>query len=350
MAGTYFSVPFHVLTAYSPASPPSYNLFYLAKVAVGLPQQVFELLLDTGSNVPWIYSSNCLTAQVCSVPDRYNHALSSTYVPVGNSFSASYYAGSISGVTSGDLWNLTVVNSPYSWVYFDKYAFGEITRSNWYPTSIANANIDGFVGLTIPASSSSGAVVPFFQMLVQRGYLASNLFAIDAANARISFGNFNPSSSITWLPVLPYGAPGYYWWLVQLQDLLVNGVSTGACNQGQCLLMLDSGAGPLSLSNTLGNVAIPNSYPCSQAASLPQISFVVAGGRIFSFAGSDYSISAGGTCWSQVNQDPISNVVRTQRLGNATQAQTLLHLGAPWFQKVYTIHDAQNLRVGLNGY
>ena len=352
-AGSDFSVELLQTPLYTNSSN-SYNVFFLAKMAIGTPQQHFSLLVDTGSSMLWVYSSNCQSPQVCDLPPsaRYDASLSSTSTPQPGIFTNSYGGGAVKGNVVGDIWNVTTAPSfqqqPQPWEALKNLNFGVVTAAFWSSTALASPQVDGFLGLTIPSNQTSSGgdrqVIPLLQLLAIRGLLSSNLFGFGPS--LLSLGGY-PSSyqhSLNWVSVQQSASsrlPPYYWWIVPLQSLLVDGQPYGPCGQSDtCQIMLDTGAGPLFMGPSLPGLSIPNSYPCSQASLLPTITFVIAGQQ-YTFSGSDYSLDADGTCWSQINQDPPSALP-------SDSATIMLQFGAPWFQKYYTVHDADNLRVGIS--
>lgn len=347
-SGESFTIKLNTLSLYT-ISSNMFNTFFTTSVSIGTPAQRFSLLVDTGSSQPWVYSADCGSAEVCDRPskDRFNSSLSSTYSVGSSLFTNSYGAGLVEGGVGTDVWNVSVIDSAISWRALSRFTFGEVSKAYWKSSALASPSIAGFVGLTIPGTSNGTAVVPLFQYLTTNGLLLNNLFAF--APSAVTFGAYDASYSLNWVSVSPVASrrvPDYYWWVLPLQAILVDGQPVGPCSGNQsCVIMLDSGAGPFFLGSALGNVTIPTTYPCSQASQLPEITFVIDG-EAYSFTGPDYSLDAQDTCWSQIVQDPPASS-QLQSNKPDPNASLMLQLGAPWFQKFYTVHDAANLRVGI---
>jgi Eukaryotic aspartyl protease len=321
--------------------------FFVATTAftAGSPAQHFHLLVDSGSDVPWVYSgARCQDATVCDHANRYNSSRSSTYVPNGQSVSASYGGGSWSGFASEDYWNITGLSGTnYRWVYLSRFRFAEATAARWESGFEA---LDGFVGLTYP---DRRFLSTYFTDLIVAGFVEP-VVAVDAAAQKVWFGGTGDGAaarSLSWFPLQPTSKNGYYWWQVDVDDILVNGASTGYCGHAaRCQAMFDTGAGLLWMGESLrGKGNLQASYDCSQVPSLPSIAFVI-GGRKFEMAPEDYILPGkGGRCYTQVNEQ--ADAAPRGRPLRGLQGETLVHLGYPWFKTFFTALDAGHNRVGI---
>eukprot|EP01032_Pedospumella_encystans_P022733 gene22733-25751_t len=74
------------------------NSQYYGQIALGTPNQKFNVIFDTGSSDLWVASSNCDSS--CGRHAKYNSAKSSTYIANGTSFDITYGSGPVSGYQS----------------------------------------------------------------------------------------------------------------------------------------------------------------------------------------------------------------------------------------------------------
>ena len=111
--------------------------------------------------------------------------------------------------------------------------------------SVFNGKFDALIGMAYPQFAEKG-VTPLFDGLMQSNQLAKNVFSWYLSHnpdedSEILFGGWNPSrfsGDIQWHPVRHH-----LFWSLKLEDVLVNGVSTGYCTQpgANCLACPDSG-------------------------------------------------------------------------------------------------------------
>lgn len=80
------------------------NSQYYGEVALGTPEQKFNVIFDTGSADLWVASSQCDSS--CGRHAKYSSAKSSTYVANGTSFDIMYGSGPVSGFQSIDNLNM----------------------------------------------------------------------------------------------------------------------------------------------------------------------------------------------------------------------------------------------------
>ena len=302
--------------------------------------------------MPWVYSADCQSPQVCAQPSRYNSHDSSTSRSQPGLFSNSYGGGVVKGTIFSDTWSFSALPDASPSPSLQNVNFGAVSTAFWSSSALASSAINGFIGLTVPSNQSSPLnrpVLPLLQLLAQRHLLQRNVFGFGPSS--LTIGGYSPrynASSLQWVPVLKSDSvrvPPYYWWIVALDSVWVDGAPYGPCRQsGQCQIMLDTGAGPMFVQTALQGVELPNSYPCGAASSLPTITFVI-GGVAYPFSGVDYSLDVEGTCWNQISQANQTDSSSGASIDGSEMI--MLQFGAPWFQKYYTVHDADQLQVGF---
>lgn len=75
--------------------------FYF-ELSIGTPAQIFEIIPDSNSEVSWVPSNSCWSLS-CFLHKAYKAYLSSSYKPIGNTFSAHYGSGNVRGYYSEDI-------------------------------------------------------------------------------------------------------------------------------------------------------------------------------------------------------------------------------------------------------
>lgn len=306
---------------------------YYGYIDIGTPQQTFSVIFDTGSSNLWVPSSECNSNKyaACANHDLYNHALSSTYVENGTSFSISYGSGDCSGFVSQDL----VKVGDFS---ITDQQFAEVTAEPgdfW-----VSSPFDGILGLAF-ISLSTDSLTPVFDNLMNNGVLSSNLFSIylstqhsaDASSgtSAIFFGSIPTeyySGDITYTDVV-----SDTYWVIEFTDVAVGGSSINACS-GYCYAIVDSGTsvitGPASAVDTILN-SITVSEDCSNLSSLQNISFTISGVE-FNLTPSQYVIEIDGECEIGIMSLDQDN---------------LWILGDTFIRAYFTVFDRENNRVGF---
>ncbi len=127
--------------------------------------------------------------------------------------------------------------------------FGECTQ---FPGDVwEQAPFDGILGLGFK-SIAVDSVTPVFDMMMAAGDFNQNMFSfyLSTANSNdpqisksiLTLGGYDSrffTGPITWVPLIQES-----YWLIQMDDIKINGVSTGACRgifSQKCSAVVDSG-------------------------------------------------------------------------------------------------------------
>ena len=151
------------------------NDYYMGKVGLGTPPQLFDIIFDTGSNILWIPTQGC---SGCGT--TFNPLASTTYNNQGNQFMNISYAGgtSVQGSYGSDVvtWSNTSI-AVNTGILFVQNLSG------------FNSNANGIVGLGFTTQNN------FFDSAWQAGQISSNVFAIDVGDelspSNVHFGSFD---------------------------------------------------------------------------------------------------------------------------------------------------------------
>jgi len=143
-----------------PAPEPLENyqdLQYYGEIAIGTPEQKFNVLFDTGSSNLWVPSTGC-KSDTCQQHKRYNAKTSSTYKADGTPLSIEYGSGSMSGYLSKD--DVTVAG-----LVVKGQTFGEALR---IPDAFESTKFDGIFGMGFEKISEDNVTTPFANMIKQK--------------------------------------------------------------------------------------------------------------------------------------------------------------------------------------
>jgi len=184
-----------------------YDLFYLANITIGTPEQTFSVILDTGSANLWVPDSTCSGSSssgsgsgtwssgssgsyydekkedgkkaekkvraskhqdeakkgtqfnsACNGKDKFNSSASSTYVKNGQSITIYYGTGDMSGFLGQDTVKLGPVGSDP--LVIPKTVFGQATELGDF---FANMPMDGILGLAFKSLAEDSVEPPLIQ-------------------------------------------------------------------------------------------------------------------------------------------------------------------------------------------
>ena len=146
--------------------------------------------------------------------------------------------------------------------------------------------------MAYPALAEPG-ITPVFDNMMKQHLLHSNIFAFyltskkDGMESDITFGYYDKSKfsgKLNWHPIM-----FKYMFGLQLDDVLVNGKSTGLCGPNgtftnKCLVTVDSGttdiAFPAKIYDQLPGVGIPTQntgLACNSAEDIGELTWVING-------------------------------------------------------------------------
>lgn len=132
---------------------------YIGTVAIGSPNQLFDVVFDTGSSNLWIPSVTCDDAG-CQGKHKYNSSASSTYSKNGKPISISYGTGSMDGFLDNDSVSLAGFD-------LNNVTFAEATSLADF---FQGQPLDGILGLAYP-SIAEDSVTPVFDVMMQQRLL-----------------------------------------------------------------------------------------------------------------------------------------------------------------------------------
>ena len=159
-------------------------------------------------------------------------------------------------------------------------------------TIFTGSNFESIVGLAYPALAEKG-VTPVFDEMINQKLLKNNVFAFYLTNKQaeglgiqsdLTFGYYDKAKfkgTLNWHPI-----KFKYMFGVQLDDIKVNGQSTGVCQgrAGGCLITFDSGTSLMSVptfaSQALMKHKIPLSnfiIPCESQQQFGEMTLVIGG-------------------------------------------------------------------------
>ncbi|KAG0220530.1 aspartic peptidase domain-containing protein [Mortierella sp. GBAus27b] len=309
---------------------------YYGQVQIGVPEQSFDVVFDTGSSDLWIPSAKCME-NGCLSHNRYNGDRSSGYAgsepPVP--FQIEYGTGDVSGVISEDIITLGSVPSK------SPLRFAESLKAS---SLFGRAVFDGVFGLAYKEMSSSGEQPPFLAMVEQKAFKRGMFgFFMTRGKGELALGGYDqsriqPDTSILWSNVIRKG----YW------EIKMDKVKAGKKGflEKSVHAIVDSGTTqiimPVDLARHLHAKILPGarhihdgiySLPCN-GESLPTFRFQISG-QVLEVDPSLYILQeiAPGRCMSGFAGEQVDG--------------TAWILGDVFLRSVYSIFDFDNDRVGF---
>jgi len=278
---------------------------YFGNLAIGTPEQSYNVILDTGSADLWVAQSGC--SEGCVDIATFDTSSSSTYKNMSTTFGITYGSGSAEGTLAQDTVQMAGFSVP-------DQIFG---LANQVSSGLLTSPVSGLLGLGFKSISSSHAT-PFWQTLVENGawdqplmsFYLSRFINITHARPMEPGGRFTMgfadqalyTGDIEYVDI-PDGDSGY--WLVPLTNISVNGQSVTVPGAEQ-LAAIDTGTtligGPSDVIQSIF-ADIPGSepgtgdyegyytYPCNQ-----NINFTITFG-----SGTAWSVDPGDFMLAQLN-------------------------------------------------
>ncbi|KAI6230290.1 Peptidase A1 domain-containing protein [Aphelenchoides fujianensis] len=205
-----------------------YDAEYLGQITIGTPEQIFNVVLDTGSSNLWVVDTTC-KGQPCSGKDQFKSKSSTTYAENGKKFKIQYGSGSVKGFLGADTVALGDKGGPQ--LVIPNTTFGQATHlSDDFDGDAA----DGILGLAF-RSIAEDDVQPVFQHAVELGLIDNPIFTVwlkrDGGDAQgenggqITYGDIDSdhcASDITYVPL-----SHELWWEFNIDSVGVNGKKDG---------------------------------------------------------------------------------------------------------------------------
>lgn len=321
------------------------NANYYGSITMGTPPQKFSVVFDTGAGNLHLPSSKCKD-YACLKHSRYVPADSETAMQLQNKDSTeplkpgtprtlvTVHFGT--GTLTGNFVQDTLcVGANLCWPTH----FVASTKESSFP--FADLACDGIMGLALPKLALTKENSILFEMS-KSGVLKDNVigafFGRDNEQSDITFGGIRKDliqSEISYRPVLQ-DTPGY--WLVQMDDVLLESQSVGICSTAKCRVAVDTGSSLLTApTREFGALAdkLNVAGDCSNWDRLPKLNLKL-GELTLTLGPKDYATKEGGTCSLQIVP-----------LDVPPPRGPVYIFGDPLLQKYYTIYDYTNQQVGF---
>jgi len=310
------------------------NSQYYGEIALGSPDQKFNVIFDTGSSDLWVASSKCDDS--CGRHAKYDSSASSTYKVNGTTFNIQYGSGPVSGFQSVD-------NCNVGGLVIKDQIFAEVTDASGLGAAYSLGKFDGILGLAWPVLSVN-KVPTVFQSMYEQGLVPENQFAFYLGNSKtdlgeLMFGGSDPKyykGSLAWVPL----KAATYW------EINLDGVKVGTSSfvTGPVNAIVDSGTSILTgpsesvaaIAKTLGaKPFISGEYLIACDYTLPSIDFEI-NGATYSLDPNDYLIPDGDIC-----------LFGLMAMDIPAPTGPLWILGDVFMRKYYTVFDSANKRIGF---
>ncbi|XP_030324569.1 pepsin A-like isoform X2 [Calypte anna] len=261
---------------------------YFGTIFIGTPPQRFTVIFDTGSSNLWVPSVYC-RSPACLNHDRFNPALSSTFMATNDTLEITYGTGSMTGILGYDT---TIIST----IRIRNQIFG-LAETEPGDTFFYTP-FDSILGLAYPSISSSGAT-PVFDNMMRQHLVDKNLFSVYLSRhamggSFILFGGIDTAyttNGITWINL---SAETY--WQISMDNVTINGTSV-ACRNG-CQAIIDTGTSLLvipspalrSIQKAVGATR-SGSVSCMNISKMPDL--------VFNINGTSFHIPPPGLCDSE---------------------------------------------------
>jgi hypothetical protein len=310
------------------------NSQYYGEIALGSPDQKFQVIFDTGSSDLWVASSNCDSS--CGRHAKYDASKSSTYIANGTTFDIEYGSGPVSGYQSVDNMNMgsLVVN---------QQEFAEVTNAEGLGAAYKMGKFDGILGMAFPILSVN-SVPTAFENLYSQGLVEENLFAFYLGNSKmdkgeLTLGGINAdhyTGDITWVPLLHAT-----YWEISMENVQVGGTSYAPSNEMKAIV--DTGTsimtGPSeqvrAIAESLNAKEIIEGEFFVKCDVTDDIVFTI-NGNDYTLTPEDYLIPDGDMC-----------LLGLMAMDIPEPTGPLWILGDVFIRKYYSVFDVANERVGL---
>jgi len=310
------------------------NSQYYGEIALGTPEQKFNVIFDTGSSDLWVAGSKCDDS--CGRHAKYTAEESSTYKANNTIFHIEYGSGPVSGYQSVD-------NMNYGGFVVKNQEFAEVTDASGLGAAYKLGKFDGILGMAFPILSVND-VPTAFQNVYEQGLVSENLFSFYLGNSRsdkgeLLLGGINSdhyTGELAWVDLL---AATY--WEITMSDVQVDGTSFAPSSSMKAIV--DTGTSLLTgpsdsvkkIAEALGAKELIAGEYFMRCDATENISFVI-NGNTYTLAPEDYLIPDGDIC-----------LLGMMGLDIPPTTGPLWILGDIFIRKYYTVFDVANERVGF---
>lgn len=302
---------------------------YYGEIALGTPEQRFNVIFDTGSSNLWVPSSSCALFNIaCRLHHKYYSTKSTTYKINGTKFAIEYGSGSLDGFISEDV---------LTWGGVKVLSQGFAEAVNEPGLTFVAAKFDGILGMGFPAISVKHVTPPFHNMIDQK-LVPEPVFSFwlnrdpDAPNGgELVLGGVDPAhhkGEHAWVPVTREG-----YWQFNMEGMQVG--TTQLCQKG-CAAIADTGtsliAGPseevTSINRAIG-ASSAIAMQCKQIVKeyLPQIIAAIQDMPLDSICGS-IGLCPAAAASTQAVTSPASRRLLAQRQQHVMRTNGLVAGGA----------------------
>ncbi|KAL2128720.1 hypothetical protein VTI74DRAFT_8722 [Chaetomium olivicolor] len=312
---------------------PDYS--YFIRVQVGSSQQPFYMLLDTGAANSWIMGSEC-QSDACKIHNTFDPASSKTWRTDKKPFKITYGSGDLTGIVGQD-------TTTFAGLTLD-LSFG---LANYTHDDFKHFAFDGILGLAMGASVTG----TFLQILKAKKLVNSLVVGMSlnrdsdgANNGQVTFGGVDPAKYTGEISYTKVESPAKEAgdWAIPLGGVSFNGKSANISSKEA---YLDTGtsfafAPPDDLaalfqlipgsSSTKNGDYVEFYIPCDTELPIHVM-----------FSGVKYEIAAQDWVVKKDEKTCLSRIY-----GYEIRANTWL-LGDTFLKNVYSVFDADKMRIGL---
>ncbi|CAF2035971.1 unnamed protein product [Rotaria magnacalcarata] len=317
--------------------------YFVVRLSIGTPPQLFVVDFDTGSPNLWVASVNCLSN--CAKMNKYDATLSSTYIANGNNFSVGYGDGTlVEGIFSIDTVTMNGIE-------IKNQTFTECNSINGTSSLLS----DGILGLSYPDLKFNNDTTILINMW-NRGLISKPLFSIylnpdknSSYESGLIFGDIDSSKytgSITYVPVVIQ-----IYWEFLMDSIYVNSTIINSSLYAIIDTTTTFILGPTQSIDTL-NIALGGTYDSSAGmykvdcitrslSSFSNVTFIV-GGEVFSLTPLQYIL----TLNNGVN-DYLCYTIFVPFNIYDSRGNLYWIFGTYFLYRFYSIFDFVNNQVGL---
>ena len=240
---------------------------YVSDIYVGNPPQKVRALFDTGSTNTWILNSKVELPNGATKEFSYNDGESCSAHKLDQRAMIQFGSGALAGhFMTDDIRVGTCDDKSSGQIHIKDQKFGNVEKQS---TIFTGSNFEAIVGMAYPALAEKG-VKPVFDEMIDQHLLKNNVFAFYLTSKQaenlgfasdLTFGYYDKAKfkgAIHWNPIL-----FKYMFGVKLDDIKVNGKSTGVCQGKECLITFDSGTSLMSMPHFATDILQKNKIPTS---------------------------------------------------------------------------------------